>query len=243
MPCASGRPPIRYFRGSQIGPTRSLRARPPPACRRRVGPGGASVLVAASSAAAHGPGVAHPWQSIQKAIDRAKPGDKIIVKPGTYRENLEIATDGIKLVGFGATLKPPAQARPGFCDDEPGVVTGICVHGEFDEEFNPLRLVRDVEIKGLKVDGFSSSGVFAAGTAGFRAVLAGPRRGAPARQRLPDRARDRPWRHRLGLPVRPRRQRCRATTTARARTGTTPTGARSSRPTASTTASYCPREV
>ena len=30
----------------------------------------------------------------------------------------------------------------------------------------------DVEIKGLKVDGFSSSGVFAAGTAGFRAVLA-----------------------------------------------------------------------
>ena len=132
----------------------------------------ACVLVAASSAAAHGPRVVHPWQSIQKAIDRAKPGDKIIVKPGTYRENLEIATDGIKLVGFGATLKPPAQARPGFCDDEPGVVTGICVHGEFDEEFNPIRLVEDVEIKGLKVDGFSSSGVFAAGTDGFRAVLA-----------------------------------------------------------------------
>ena len=36
----------------------------------------------------------------------------------------------------------------------------------------PLWLVRDVEIKGLKVDGFSSSSMFAAGTADFREVIA-----------------------------------------------------------------------
>ena len=132
----------------------------------------ACVLVAASSAAALGPRVVHPWQSIQKAIDRAEPYDKIIVKPGTYRENLEITTDGIKLVGFGATLKPPAEARPSFCDSEPGVFTDICVHGEFDEEFYPIRLLEDVQIKGLKIVGFTGSGAFAAGTAGFSAVHA-----------------------------------------------------------------------
>ena len=74
----------------------------------------ACVLVAASSAAAHGPRVVHPWQSIQKAIDRAKPGDKIIVKPGTYRENLEIATDGIKLAGFGVDPEATGPSEAGL---------------------------------------------------------------------------------------------------------------------------------
>jgi pectin methylesterase-like acyl-CoA thioesterase len=51
-----------------------------------------------------------PGQSIQAAIDMANPGDRILVPPGTYAEQLTIDKDGIDLIGLGATLVPPASA-------------------------------------------------------------------------------------------------------------------------------------
>lgn len=49
-----------------------------------------------------------PTQSIQAAIDRADRGDKIVVYPGTYNEQLLITKDDITLIGKpGAILEPP----------------------------------------------------------------------------------------------------------------------------------------
>src|SRR6267143_312478 len=43
-----------------------------------------------------------PGDSIQAAINKAEQGDTVKVAPGTYQENVQIKTDGIKLKGAGA---------------------------------------------------------------------------------------------------------------------------------------------
>jgi nitrous oxidase accessory protein NosD len=118
----------------------------------------------ASPAGAAGAIVVRPGQSIQAAIDAASPGTTIVVKRGTYHENLVIRTDGIKLMGNGATLEPPANAQPNFCSEPDPATDGICGVGQvdFSDPNNPVVVepLRNVTIIGLTIRDFPGSGIF-----------------------------------------------------------------------------------
>jgi len=113
--------------------------------------------------------------SIQDAIDAALPGTTIIVKPGTYHENLLIAKDGITLIGSGTgrtILEPPATPKP-FCgaseagESNEGGVNGICIT---DATFGPgseptiNHTVTGVHLAGFTVRNFPGDGIIFFGT-------------------------------------------------------------------------------
>jgi nitrous oxidase accessory protein NosD len=66
----------------------------------------------ASAAQASSVIVVGPGQSIQAAINAARPGDTVFVRPGVYHQSVQIRTNGITLRGSGAfrggtVLVPP----------------------------------------------------------------------------------------------------------------------------------------
>lgn len=117
-------------------------------------------------------------QSIQAAIDGAAGGATICVGPGTYRENLLIAKDGITLAGAGPEktfLEPPdvplQVCMPIFIepiDYENFGLNGICV-ADLDEEGDIRRTVNDVRVTGFTVRDFPGVGIIFAGTNRIRA--------------------------------------------------------------------------
>ncbi|MGV9250642.1 right-handed parallel beta-helix repeat-containing protein [Streptomyces sp. NPDC003697] len=91
--------------------------------------------------------------SIQEAVDAARPGDTVLLMPGTYHESVDVATSGVTLRGFGRyTVLEPAAKASGRCAEGGN---GICVTGTKD------RPVEGVTVANLTVRGFSRAGVFA----------------------------------------------------------------------------------
>jgi parallel beta-helix repeat protein len=122
----------------------------------------ASVLVIGRTTAAGATAiqVVHPGQSIQQAIDLASPGDLIVVRPGTYAENLRVATDRLTLLGFGAKLVPPANPTPNECGDSDA--SGICIVGSLDPNTGAvLDYVTNITVVGFRVSNFPSTGIMA----------------------------------------------------------------------------------
>ncbi|KAF2830402.1 pectin lyase-like protein [Ophiobolus disseminans] len=120
-----------------------------------------------------------PGQSIQKAIDNAKKGDKIVVEAGEYYEQLTITTDGIQLIGKGAKLFPPKNYTKNFCTglsrsfaDGSETDAGICIHGKgfvlapYDPKLpEHLKIskvgdyIKNVVVTGFNITGFNGENI------------------------------------------------------------------------------------
>ncbi|MFC9291228.1 nitrous oxide reductase family maturation protein NosD [Streptomyces sp. NPDC057052] len=138
-------------------------------------------LGAAPASAGHMTHVVHAGQSIQKAVDAAAPGDRVLIAPGTYRESVTVTTPGLTLRGMGrgvviqpaaaktaakATGKTAAGSTGGATGKDAAKATatcaaagnGICVVGKKN------RRLEDVTLASLTVTGFTRSGVYAVDT-------------------------------------------------------------------------------
>ncbi len=115
-----------------------------------------------------------PGQSIQAAVNRASPGDTVLIKPGVYRQSVQIRTDGITLRGSGdfpggTVLQPPKSVPKTLCNGAFGP-TGVCI---LAKKVNPktgavITPVSDDTVTAMLVTGFPANGVFGYGTDGLR---------------------------------------------------------------------------
>lgn len=119
----------------------------------------------------HGTFVVKPGKGtpIQKAVDRARSGDTIFVRPGHYTENV-VVTKSLTLVGsgwgtHGSVISQPKKPRRTTCEGS----NGICVMGKVDKKGEVVRPVAHVKVTGFEVRGFTGSGVVGFGTHDFRA--------------------------------------------------------------------------
>ena len=111
-----------------------------------------------------------PGHSIQRTIRHASPGDTIIVHRGVYHQNLTIRKSHLTLIGRHAVLTQPAHPT-GFCAQVSAPeVDGICVLGQVDANFNPLRPTVGTTIRGFTVSGFHGDGIFMFNVANSRIV-------------------------------------------------------------------------
>lgn len=123
---------------------------------------------------AHRTIVVWPGHSIQAAINKASPGDTVLVKRGVYHQSVQIRTNGITLRGSGdsrrgTVLKPPRRKVRHLCNLAFGE-TGVCI---LAKKLDPksgkvIRTVRNDTVTNMYVTGFPGNGVFGYGTVGMR---------------------------------------------------------------------------
>ncbi len=90
------------------------------------------------------------FDSIQKAVDAAAPGDLILIAPGTYNEAVDVGTDELTIRGL----------------DRDSVI----LDGEFELD-NAIRVLgaQDVAVENLTTINYTNNGVFWVGATGYRA--------------------------------------------------------------------------
>ncbi|WP_405020606.1 right-handed parallel beta-helix repeat-containing protein [Kitasatospora sp. NBC_00070] len=103
--------------------------------------------------------VVRPGESIQQAVDAARPGDVVQLLAGTYRESVEIGVPDLTLRGIGpATVIAPTTEPAGSGSPCATAGHGVCVTGTAD------RIVSGVRIESLTVEGFRKNGLSASRT-------------------------------------------------------------------------------
>ncbi len=140
---------------------------------------GLGIALSAASATAASAGasktiVVRPGQSIQAAVNKASPGDTVLIKPGVYHQSVQIRTDGITLRGSGdfsggTIIVPPKSFPNTLCNSAFGP-TGICI---LAKKVNPktgavITPVSNDTVTALVVTGFPANGVFGYGTDGLQ---------------------------------------------------------------------------
>ena len=129
----------------------------------------------AASAWTSGTIVVGPGQSIQAAVNRADPGDTILIKPGVYHQSVQIRKDGITLRGSGAfpggTVLVPPKVFPKTLCNNPDFAgpTGICILAKkLNVKTGVVSSpVHHDTVTNLLVKGFPAIGVFGYGTVGM----------------------------------------------------------------------------
>ena len=106
--------------------------------------------------------IVRPGESIQAAVDVAKPGDTIRVIGGVHHESVVISKNGVALQGHDTSLKPPAN--PPTDTASPCEVSGFCVLGEVNSHTGEAsRYVKNVSISGFTIRNFPNYGIVAFG--------------------------------------------------------------------------------
>lgn len=124
---------------------------------------GGALAAARTATGGYGTQLVHPGQSIQAAVDRAKPGTTIVVRPGVYRERVVIHKNGISLVGEDAVMKPPANGKPKCAQ------AGFCVLGDVNFQTGKVSgYVQNVSVTGFAIKNFKDFGIVALGARNAR---------------------------------------------------------------------------
>jgi len=136
--------------------------------------------------------VVRPGQSIQAAIECARPGARIFILPGTYRETtdptngLRITRSGVRLIGLGSEQRPVVLENAGNQRNGIVAVPGdrpdrMSCHTDLAPPFPlepwvPLGLgmrdpmLHDLEIRNITIRDFRNNGLFTENVDGFRIV-------------------------------------------------------------------------
>ncbi|MGW0845883.1 right-handed parallel beta-helix repeat-containing protein [Streptomyces sp. NPDC002787] len=118
---------------------------------------GVGLGAAPQAVADHRTHVVFPGESIQRAVNAARPGDTVLLASGTFRESVTVNKKGLTLRGQGqATVVAPAAKQAADSCAKAG--NGICVVGATN------RKVQNVTVADLTVTGFTGSGVSARAT-------------------------------------------------------------------------------
>ncbi|MEU6082391.1 right-handed parallel beta-helix repeat-containing protein [Streptomyces sp. NPDC047108] len=109
----------------------------------------------------HDTHIVRPGESIQRAVDRARPGDTILIRPGTFRESVLITTSHLTIRGSGRDTVLTGAPRSTSTRSAHTCATdgnGICVIGRSN------RPVEGVSIGDLTVTDFRKNGLWASWT-------------------------------------------------------------------------------